>query len=400
MASPDGRLPEWPLYRGSRRYCQLPTGADCTRPRFTFGARLPRLPREAVKGKGRGMNSFPGSLVITAVKNEGPYLLQWVAWQQALGFENILVVHNDCTDFSVRLLKLLEVHGVLTQQRHWPKAGEPPKISAYQTAHAHALTRAADWVFITDVDERLVIHEGDGSLRALLQDGDLPALGFALNWRIFGTQGEFLWDDRILHRHYTMAARPGAPQNACFKSIFRHPTQWDHLGGHGPKGWRGEGRWNTGAIRMLRGNGDTCAAYINRNWAKNATQVKDITHDRAQISHYALLSIEQYGRKKGVPSPALLEDRYDERYFDRYDRNEEQDLSAMRNDAAFETAMQRLLAIPGIEALHHRCCMAYLEELASLARRDVTEDPRYARHVEGARNFRRLVQRSMARAAQ
>jgi len=66
------------------------------------------------------MASLPDSLAITATKNEGPFLLQWIAWQKAIGFERILVMHNDCTDFSARLLKLLEAHGVLTQLRHDP----------------------------------------------------------------------------------------------------------------------------------------------------------------------------------------------------------------------------------------------------------------------------------------
>jgi hypothetical protein len=40
-----------------------------------------------------------------------------------LGFENILVVFNDCTDHSPQLLRVLEKAGVLNCKRHRPEPG-------------------------------------------------------------------------------------------------------------------------------------------------------------------------------------------------------------------------------------------------------------------------------------
>jgi len=345
------------------------------------------------------MASLPDSLAITATKNEGPFLLQWIAWQKAIGFERILVMHNDCTDFSARLLKLLEAHGVLTQLRHDPAPDQPPQRSAFDAAFAHPLTQAAAWVMISDVDERLVIHVGDGTLGALVEEGAMNALGMNINWRIFGTQGEEQWSDRILHRHFTRAAHTDAQQNVCFKTLFRRPQDWDHLGAHGPKGWRGGGRWNTRDIRMLLADGTVSPAYVNKNWAKNATERAEVTHERAQINHYALQSAEQFARKKGVPSASTLTNRYNGSFFQRFDRNEVADNSAARHDEAFETSFRALLSIEGVEALHHRCCVAYLDELAASRGRDVRADPRYDYHVERSLQFRRLVKRSMAAAA-
>lgn len=344
------------------------------------------------------MSPLPQSVVITAVKNEGPFLLQWVAWQQMLGFEHIVVMHNDCTDFSARLLKLLEAHGVLHQQRHWPAREQAPQRSAYDAAFKHPLVRGAEWALVTDVDERLVIHQGDGSLSALVDGGELPAQGININWRIFGTMGETAWSDRLLHRHYIRAARTDAQQNSCFKTIFRRPRDWDHLGSHGPKGWRGKGGWNTGDNRMLLSDGSRSPSYINRDWARNATARSEVVHGRAQISHYALQSVEQYGLKKGVPSAAMLVDRYDDSYYQRFDRNEVEDRSALKYADAFEAHYARLLAIPGVEALHHRSCLAYLEALAAQSGSVAEADPRYPYHQDRARHFRRLVKQAMAQA--
>ncbi|MBL4751427.1 MAG: glycosyltransferase family 2 protein [Amylibacter sp.] len=41
------------------------------------------------------------------MKNEGPYLLEWVAHHKALGFDHIVVCTNDCEDFTVEILKCL-----------------------------------------------------------------------------------------------------------------------------------------------------------------------------------------------------------------------------------------------------------------------------------------------------
>ena len=65
-----------------------------------------------------------GSLALTAMRNEGPFILEWVAWQKMLGFENILIMHNDCTDHTPQLLRLLDRVGrggrrVSDQQLRW-----------------------------------------------------------------------------------------------------------------------------------------------------------------------------------------------------------------------------------------------------------------------------------------
>ena len=36
--------------------------------------------------------------VITTMKNEGAFLLEWVAHHKALGFDDLVICTNDCTD--------------------------------------------------------------------------------------------------------------------------------------------------------------------------------------------------------------------------------------------------------------------------------------------------------------
>ena len=41
---------------------------------------------------------------VTCVKNEGPFLLEWIAFNRLIGVTDFLFYSNDCTDGSTRLV--------------------------------------------------------------------------------------------------------------------------------------------------------------------------------------------------------------------------------------------------------------------------------------------------------
>ena len=45
------------------------------------------------------------------MRNEGPFLVEWVCWYRMLGFTDLLIVTNDCTDHSPELLDHLAQAG-------------------------------------------------------------------------------------------------------------------------------------------------------------------------------------------------------------------------------------------------------------------------------------------------
>ena len=52
---------------------------------------------------------------VTCVKNEGPFLLEWIAFHRVLGVTDFLFYSNDCTDATDRLLDALAQAAVGTQ---------------------------------------------------------------------------------------------------------------------------------------------------------------------------------------------------------------------------------------------------------------------------------------------
>ena len=59
-------------------------------------------------------------LLVATMRNEGPYILEWLAYHRCIGFTDVLVCTNDCVDESPALLDRLEGLGLLVHLRSTP----------------------------------------------------------------------------------------------------------------------------------------------------------------------------------------------------------------------------------------------------------------------------------------
>jgi len=333
-----------------------------------------------------------GSLVFTTMRNEGPFILEWVAWQKMLGFERALILFNDCTDRSPSLLRLLEKAGEIATKRHYPDhVGLSPQPSALMACRTHPFMRQCEWMFNCDVDEFLVIHKGDGTIDALLNGGDTPFAGMAIHWRIFGSNGVRRWEDGPVHRRFDHAAQTDTRQNNCVKSFVRQPLQFGDLHTHVPRDWNGPGDWGTGGNYWVLSDGRRWDAFTPDRWPPNGTDNDLITHDVAELNHYILQSWEQYELKRGRPSAAEGRNRYTERFFKRFNHNDELIKNTQAYAARFDAEHARLCAIPGVMRLHHLCCADYVQELCSATGRDHRADPRWLHHTATAKTLPKPV---------
>ncbi len=75
-----------------------------------FGAkpkRQPSLPNAMPKSESTEGSSDSRVAIVTTMKNEGPFILEWIAYHRAIGVQDFLVYTNDCTDGTDDLLRLL-----------------------------------------------------------------------------------------------------------------------------------------------------------------------------------------------------------------------------------------------------------------------------------------------------
>src|SRR5918993_5997334 len=53
-------------------------------------------------------------VLVSTMRNEGPHILEWVAYHLAVGFTDIVICTNDCIDESPLLLDRLQQLGLVT----------------------------------------------------------------------------------------------------------------------------------------------------------------------------------------------------------------------------------------------------------------------------------------------
>ena len=320
-------------------------------------------------------------LVFAGMRDEGPFIVEWVSWYRMLGFE-LLIATNDCTDHSPDLLDTLERHGWLTHVRHTPKPGQHPKMSAYRAGRQHPLSSRADWVLVCDVDELLVLHAAD-TIRDFIGDGERDFLGMAINWRCFGTAGRPRYQDGLVHEQFRRCGPVDMTPNGSFKSIFRRPRAFQRWSDHTPIGLNDE--WGSGSNIWVNSGGRHLARFDDRsNHPIRHLFPAERAHAAAQINHYILRSQDHFAMKKGTPSPSAGKDRYTNRFYKAHNRNGYRDASALRFSGRFAAIHAEAMALPGVRRLHHLCCAAYVARLCAHQGKDPKTDERWALHVEAA----------------
>ena len=320
-------------------------------------------------------------LVFAGMRNEGPFIVEWVCWYRMLGFD-VLVATNDCTDRSPALLDRLAEEGWLTHAPHVVPDGMRPKGSAYRTGRDHPLTATADWVLVCDVDEFLVLHSAD-TIQEFIGDGDRDFLGIAFNWKVFGTGGWKTYRDGLVHRQFRRCAGSGMKVNGPFKSMFRRPRDFLKWGDHTP--YKFTGAWGQDGNHWVDCEGRVLTRFNDpaQHPIRHLSR-EQISHRTAQMNHYIIRSDESFDLKRGRPSATAGKDRYTETFYRTKNRNGSKDTSALRFEAEFDRLHAEAMALPDVKRLHHLCCADYVAELCAHQGRTAEDDPRWRHHMRVA----------------
>ena len=275
----------------------------------------------------------PSHLAILCVRNEGAFLLEWLAHHRAVGFDSFLVFSNNCQDGTDTMLDRLAAMGVVTHVRNdGPYAKGGIQFTALKAAAKHVSVQQAEWILPLDVDEFVNIHCGDHTLDALHAD----ASAITLTWRLFGANEQVRYTDTPVLDTFTQAA-PAVMywpwRAAMFKTLYRNDGTYNKPGVHRPRDINAD---KIEQARWFDGNGTPLPnQFVKKRIFSNFGQDN---YGLVQLNHYPLGAMESYvvkaDRGRAVHSDDLLGlDYWVERNFNTDEDTTIQSLAAPRAEA-------------------------------------------------------------------
>jgi len=306
--------------------------------------------------------------IVTTMKNEGPFILEWLAYHRAIGVDDFLVYTNDCDDGTDTMLSLLQSKG-LVQHRENPfrESGMKPQHAALAAAEREPMIKSAGWLICMDVDEFINIHVGDGTLAALFSS--VPdANMISMTWRLFGNADVEGFKDEFITSRFTACApqMTRKPHQAWgFKTLFRNTGMFKKMGVHRPKGLRPQ---LVDQIAWVNGSGQAMPKKEYRNaWRSTA---RTVGYDLVTLNHYALRSAESFLVKRDRGRVNHVDRDQGLSYWFRMNNNAEQDQSIQRMLPVLQAEFDSLLRDPEIAAAHALSVSRHRKRIDELKRSD------------------------------
>ena len=323
-------------------------------------------------------------VVVATMKDEGPYILEWLAYHHVIGFDHFIVFSNDCWDTTAEILQTVSDElGIVSYFEnsglHGLEQGEnkDPQRRAYERAIRNRHAQSADYVLVLDADEFLNIHAGAGTLHDLLAAAPkFEAMSFT--WKLFGSSHVTEIKDDLVISQFTKCLtvdRSTLARKMGVKTLF-HPRRVQKFGVHRPF-YDAAIKEGHSSIRWLNGSGEDVFDYY-RDLAWHAT---DESHGcaLAEINHYAVKSVGAFLIKMRRGSANSHKgDRISLEYLQYYNHNETADTSIQRHEVAVKNVLQGWLQrSPKLAALHADAIEIHRKVAEDMTQILLMEDPRY-----------------------
>ena len=304
-----------------------------------------------------------GNVIVGCMKNEGPYVVEWVAYHRAIGFDNFLIYTNGCTDGTDLILDRLQHLGVVQHRNNDDWKGKSPQQHALNRSLKEDVIRNAEWIAHIDVDEFINIRTGNGTLPELL--AEMPdATNIAMTWRLFGYNGVAEFDDLQVIEQFDSCAPKYCPKPHTawgFKTLFRNIGAYDKMSCHRPNKLHedkaGYVSWYNGSGRLMDDS------YKARGWRSD---MRTIGYDLVQLNHYALRSAESFLIKRQRGRALHVDRTIGLNYWIRMDWSDHTDLTIQRNLPRLKGEMARLLEDKTLRGLHEAAVSWHRAKAAEL----------------------------------
>lgn len=286
------------------------------------------------------------SIAIGAVlKDEGPYLVEWIAYWRSVGVSRFYLADNGGSDDTSSLLKRLHDAGIVTRLP-WPKTTGNIQMSAYRRI-LKLFGRRVGWIIFVDGDEFVLLQPPLRTVRELIDAIGDDASAIGLNWAIYGSSGLADRDARLVTERFTMRADQAFPVNRHLKTFVRPSAVKQYFQPHTP--------------RLRAGH-----TFVDSNGRPidGSPLTSEVVWGRARINHYIVKSRAEFASKAargnvtGGQAP-------DDGYLAAHDRNDVSDPMRPELIAATKREIERLQSLlkptplNRVRGLTRRLCLRF-----------------------------------------
>jgi len=301
-------------------------------------------------------------ILFSAVKNEGPFILEWVAYHKIIGFDDIVIISNDCDDGTQEILDVLHDEKIITHIKQNVPDGTSPQDNAALIATRNEIPKNGDWCIWLDADEFLNIHVGNGKLPDLIKSIE-PHAGILLNWKIFCDGGNDIHPGRHISNSFIQCRDEPDEFNMHYavKTLFKKDDRIEGFAEesmHRPKIKKGS---TISENDFLSGNGNKIIqGKANTKWLQGKQkkiicfcEPEEHGFKLAQINHYIVRTPEMFALKslRGRGTSAKNESknkRHTSSFFASLNRPTSIDTSILKFEHDVDDLLQSMINIPSI----------------------------------------------------
>lgn len=288
------------------------------------------------------------------MRNEGLFILEWLAYHQTIGFDHITIVSNDCTDGSDLLLDALAAAGHLTHLRQTVPAGTPPQDSGMALVLDWARQNRITWLLHIDSDEFLNITAGKGHLPDLMANASQADV-VAIPWQLYGDAGVTDWTPGMAVLPSFTRAEPGPePRVTKSKCLFR-AASFAAATDHNPRA-----PLVPDPVVVNPDGTPLHAASLNQD-RSSRFRPHDLaaTNATARINHYAVKSRDLFMMKNdrgdGQGKQGQTKYHLGSNWHRSANKNETEDRTILRHWPETQARLAALRAVPAIAAAEQAC---------------------------------------------
>lgn len=251
--------------------------------------------------------------VVAIVKNEGPYIKEWINYHRLVGVEKFYIYDNESTDDTRDILKPYIDSGVVSY-KYFP--GKTKQLDAY----AHCIKkyrRKTKWLAPIDLDE-FIVPVTQNSIPDVINDivGDAPDISQILvGWVVYGSNGHKVKPDGLVLENYTRHELISA--NKFWHKVILNPRKVYAVHIH------------SCAVSGKTVTEDLSEVSVLTDDIFTVPESFEINRSKIKINHYAVKSYEEFLIKKyrGDAGRGRTSQIKHDSYFTNYDRNSQIDKS-------------------------------------------------------------------------